>query len=415
MIKKIIMLVSIGIIGISAIVKGQPLPSYVPGTGLLGWWSFTGNGNDISGNANNAVNYGATFSTDRHGNAGSAVNVDGISTYLQVPTPNFAFSETGTFTYSVWVNKQVQTTSAVVLMIGSTVANNFISNVQGQNEIQFGTNKQQSAWIWTTCPHTLYQWDHIVATYNGGIMNLYKNGVYQSSATYTYTGALTTVMPIYFGRGVSGNNYIGDLDDVGIWNRQLALSEIQALYEGCDLSVTNGPVSTAVLTGLSAQFTTTASYANASYQWQSFQGGSFQNLINAGQFNGVNTTTLTISNTTLSNSGLLLRCYVSSGTCADTSNVATLTVANNVGIQYANKRDQISVFPNPATDVLNVQLVSVIDGSEFLLSDPLGKAILKGKLSSGTNKIDISGISAGSYILHIGEMFCQVVFLNGNK
>ena len=55
------------------------VPSYVPTNGLAGYWPFTGNANDVSGNGNNGTNNGATLTTDRFGNANSAYSFNGTS------------------------------------------------------------------------------------------------------------------------------------------------------------------------------------------------------------------------------------------------------------------------------------------------------------------------------------------------
>ena len=50
----------------------------------------------------------------------------------------------------------------------------------------------------------------------------------------------------------------------------------------------------------------------------------------------------------ISNNNQPFRCIVSSGSCSDTSNVAVLTVNNNVGINETSQDKLFSVFPNPA-------------------------------------------------------------------
>jgi hypothetical protein len=40
-----------------------------------------------------------------------------------------------------------------------------------------------------------------------------------------------TNLPIWIGRGVSGNNFNGSIDDIGIWNRALTATEVAALYQ----------------------------------------------------------------------------------------------------------------------------------------------------------------------------------------
>ena len=379
----------------------QPVPSYVPVNGLQGWWPFNGDGNDISGNGNNATNYGAAFTPDRFGNPSSAASVDGVSQYLKVDVPTFIFDENSAFTYAVWIKKQPQVSSGVILMVGTTVAGNFISNVQGNNEFQFGTNKQQSAWIWTTCPHTLGVWDHYVATYGLGIMKLYKNGVYQSQATYTYGGAMAVNQPLWIGRGVSGNNYVGELDDAGIWNRALTQAEITALYESCDFSITSQPANQTVnLIGV-AKFTVAASSLAASYQWQTKTTAAFQNVANGGQYLGATNDTLTVSNAALSNNNQQFRCIVNVGTCKDTSAVATMTVNNSVGILEPATISQFNIFPNPFLDKLNLIVSANLVGTSYRITNLLGATVQAEKIITTDSKIDLSPLPGGIYLLRI--------------
>ena len=208
------------------------VPSYVPTTGLLAWYNFNGNG----ANANNAslntlANYGATFVPDRFGNVNAAAYVDGLgSQWMQLSTPSFTFSQTGAFTLAVWVKKSVQNSSGVILMSGTTTANNFITNIQGATGVQFGVNKQQSPWTWLNCTDTIGAWMHLVGTYSNGKMKLYRDGVLQDSTTFTLTGSVAVNQTLWVGRGPSGNYYTGVFDDIGIWNRSLTQAEITALY-----------------------------------------------------------------------------------------------------------------------------------------------------------------------------------------
>ena len=64
----------------------QNLPSYVPANGLVGWWPFNGNANDESGNNNNGTVNGATLTSDRFGNQGSAFGFDGVNDNITIPS-----------------------------------------------------------------------------------------------------------------------------------------------------------------------------------------------------------------------------------------------------------------------------------------------------------------------------------------
>jgi hypothetical protein len=60
----------------------QNVPSYVPTNGLVGWWPFSGNAIDSSGNGNNGTVNGATLTADRNAVANSAYSFDGVNDYI---------------------------------------------------------------------------------------------------------------------------------------------------------------------------------------------------------------------------------------------------------------------------------------------------------------------------------------------
>jgi len=63
--KKAIIIFSL-YITVSIKVQSQ-IPSYVPSSGLVGWWGFNGNANYESGNGNNGTVIGANTTVDRFG------------------------------------------------------------------------------------------------------------------------------------------------------------------------------------------------------------------------------------------------------------------------------------------------------------------------------------------------------------
>lgn len=206
------------------------VPSYVPTNGLLAWYGFNSSPNDDSGNNNHAVNNGATYYNDRFGNVGAAGYFNGSNAYMVVQTPSFTLSESGNFTYSFWIRKEVQPAAGIVMMTGVNTPGVFITLVQGPSQTTFGTNIQQSAWAFINAPHTLNVWDHYVATYDAGAMKLYKNGNLESSGTYPYNGATAMNVPLYIGKGIGSGNFLGGIDDMGIWNRTLSDQEIIDLH-----------------------------------------------------------------------------------------------------------------------------------------------------------------------------------------
>jgi len=75
-------------------------------------------------------------------------------------------------------------------------------------------------------------WTHLVATYDGTTMKLYKNGVLVESKEQTsYSPG---AHPIFIGDDVSGSNiddrWMGQIDEVKIWHRILNDKEVERIY-----------------------------------------------------------------------------------------------------------------------------------------------------------------------------------------
>ena len=223
------------------------IPSYVPTNGLVGYWPFNGNANDISGNGNNGNVSGTTqLSSDRFLNLNSAYNWDGSNspiTVLNNTTQNFSNG----VTFSVWINQ-------TGIYCNSCVATNYVSKGRDINSggIAIGLNHANQKYYFQVTgsplsvnpPYSIFfsntvisynTWTNIVGTYNGSIIKIYINGVLD--VTYNYSSIISINNDnILFGKqkgtSVFADNYnmLGKLDDIGIWNRALTPQEITDLY-----------------------------------------------------------------------------------------------------------------------------------------------------------------------------------------
>ena len=216
------------------------VPTYVPTNGLVGYWPFNGNANDESGNGNNGVVNGATLTSDRFGNSGSAYNFDGINNFIQClnagPTGN------PTITASFWL-KSSQSTPAEILGYGKNgvSGNDFRVYINGHcngGSIAFDT--YDNAKVLPTTFNNI--WDFYVVIYDGvlgtntSVAKIYKNGTLLTSVCFTVNISSTNIgslIPMVFGRyhgNVETNYYNGSLDEIGIWNRALTQQEITNLF-----------------------------------------------------------------------------------------------------------------------------------------------------------------------------------------
>jgi hypothetical protein len=224
--------------------------------------------------------------------------------------------------------------------------------------------------------------------------------------TYNVTPGIVT-----FGRDLNNNCgatsnqglFDGVIDDIGIWNRALTQQEMTDLYNGCQLAVNTQPANQTININNNAQFIVGSSDTNATYQWQTDLGVGFQNVSNAGQYSGANNDTLTVANVAISNNNQQFRCIINSGSCVDTSNVAVLTINNNVGVHEIVQHNLFSVFPNPAHNVINVKADHKLIGSVFTIYDNTGKAVQSGKINAANTSIELSNLSSGFYMFSLGE------------
>jgi hypothetical protein len=231
---------------ITQVIMAQ-LPSNIPSNGLIGYWAFNGNTNDLSGNNFNATNFGATSTNDRFGNPNSAYSFNGTSNYMSCG-PISALNGLSNASISVWVkiianNSWTNCNLGCAQYLISRDADFSSSNIG----IAWGPNSQKFAGRFG--PNSLFstqevrtvslyplpqeQWIHIVFVKTNSALRIYINGVLDNSNNVVNPNFGTSNGALFFGKlPVNGFDYFlnGLLDDIGIWNRALTQEEITNLY-----------------------------------------------------------------------------------------------------------------------------------------------------------------------------------------
>jgi len=392
---------AIAIFGLATITSAQ-VPSYVPTTGLVGYWPFNGNANDESGNGNNGNVNGATLSNDRFMINNKCYSFQNNS--IEVPyNALLGFNPNNSFTVGLWVYKDGN--QSVMHLLGKRGAGSPYFNWQFAYNtniyFQTGTGPGSTLGVNSLVNLSSQTWTYIVGVYNNSTWDIYIDGVLSNTSMgIAYIDDLSNLT---IGNSGGFEPFYGKIDDLGIWNRALTQQEITDLYIGCQLTVNTQPTNQTININNNAQFIAGSSDALATYQWQTDLGIGFQNLNSVGQYSGTANDTLTIANTTLSNNNQPFRCIISSGSCTDTSNVAILTVNNNVGINEFTQDNLFSVFPNPAQSVINIKADSKFIGQIYSIYDNTGRVVLTGKLNSENTTIELDNLSGGIYLFSVGE------------
>ena len=211
------------------------VPSYVPTDGLVAWYPFNGNANDESGNGNNGSVSGASITSDRNGNQ-SAFHFNGNGNQVNIPYSS-SLSPTEEVSVAAWC--RAETFEGKNLVSNGTHVNFYHrsyylfgpdANGQCRFRLHAGTTEES---IFTTTSFDLSEWVHVVGTYDGHSMRTYANGVLEgellkSGAINQHGNGTTIGSNIFY--AYSDYWFQGDIDDVGIWNRALTATEVQALY-----------------------------------------------------------------------------------------------------------------------------------------------------------------------------------------
>lgn len=75
-----------------------------------------------------------------------------------------------------------------------------------------------------------------------------------------------------------------------------------------------------------------------------------------------------------------------------------LLMPANLSTNETNNNKNISIYPNPAFDVLNI---SVKDGTEFEIFNAAGQLVSKGKISG--QKVQVSDLLKGVYFIQVKD------------
>ncbi|MGB1248420.1 MAG: PKD domain-containing protein [Chitinophagales bacterium] len=96
--------------------------------------------------------------------------------------------------------------------------------------------------------------------------------------------------------------------------------------------------------------------------------------------------------------GMYEVCMTAYNSCGATSICEEISVVGT-GILQLGDGSQLSVYPNPAEDVLNIRVKNKQSDYQLLMIDNMGKRVLKDKLDKDENQINIGHLSQGIYYL----------------
>jgi hypothetical protein len=212
------------------------VPGYNLTDGLVAWWKFDGNTNDSSGNNLNGSNQGASLTTDKNGESGKAYSFN--NSHISVAHSNL-LNFTDSFSISLWVfsTNYISNDWQEFLMKGSTnytYRQYHMRPDKNTGRLQFIF--YQSGTSFSSTSNTALEnnkWSHVVGTLSNSQVNLYINGLNDSSRQFNnFSSVTSTSYGLSIGRlGTGGYYFNGKIDEVRMYDRALSALDVQALYQ----------------------------------------------------------------------------------------------------------------------------------------------------------------------------------------
>lgn len=203
---------------------------------LIAFYSFNGNANDVTGNGNNGIIKGCTFTTDRFGVSNSAIFFNGLTDAIRVVN-NQQLNFTQSISISFWMKPtEFFQREAFPLSHGSWENRWKISLVNQKIRWTIKTDNSSNNGIKDLDSESLLDKDslyYVTAIYNGADMEIFIND--ELDAFTNWSGNLkSTSYDLMIGQRLPSDqnyNFKGVLDDIRIYDYGLSLEEIHNLYD----------------------------------------------------------------------------------------------------------------------------------------------------------------------------------------
>ena len=219
-------------------------------TGLVGWWTFNGNANDVSGNGLNGIVHGATLTQGMNGVANTAYLFDGSSNYIAIPSNTLMDTKIHSFcalikpmgfypgnsqgNSIIWRGSEGSGTFSYHLEFFDNAYDNDDAVYSPTQDVFAGwtgnttSSTPQTEWYYTPTV-VANTWYSVVLTYDGDSTRIYVNGTLKNTFynTCTFSGSTDT---LFFGKSGDRPSYPfwfnGIMDELRFYNRVLSPSEV---------------------------------------------------------------------------------------------------------------------------------------------------------------------------------------------
>jgi hypothetical protein len=195
--------------------------------GLIAYYPLNADGTDLSGNRNEATVFAALPGADRFGRSNAALEFNGVNSFLKAAVKKLPFGSAPR-SISLWAKAQDNVPTVSLAEWGSAsdgAAFGIFESAPNQawGLRTFGPGRGIEAYLPVDPP---YKWHHLAGTYDGTTLTFYRDGKLLGRVAEKIN---TAESPLWVGVGVNNNFFKGSLDDIRIYDRELASPEVLEL------------------------------------------------------------------------------------------------------------------------------------------------------------------------------------------
>jgi len=232
--KQVLISAPLAELGVTVVVGNVPTTvAWVPISGLVAHYLM----NDTNGTTAVDIKGGYTgtgsYTANPSGKINAALSFSGSNGIIKTAIPGFTGNTN--FSVSFWAKASgtsyPENSNGVMISLGgdgsNSVAGLWVAG--GTNNISFNNPSTVSS-----INMTVGSWYHIVATYNGTAVKLYVNDHLEAQTTTSINLGTEGSVRIGYCRDQARNwyHFLGSVDDVRIYSRELTSTEITQLYYG---------------------------------------------------------------------------------------------------------------------------------------------------------------------------------------
>lgn len=193
-------------------------------SGLIAYYPFNGNVNDISGNGNNGTIVNSiSFGSDYKNNSNAALELG--NGRVTTNTNMFNFQYSSSFSVSFWFQN------------GGSASGRLISTENPEGNFRIASyDNGVYAYAFGGMPYIydtveLNKWNHISYVYSNRSITIYKNGQQKVNATHSTNELLRYGTPFTIGQKAASafDNWSGKIDELRIYNRAINAQEAEYL------------------------------------------------------------------------------------------------------------------------------------------------------------------------------------------